>query len=436
MKTLRFIIFLAWRNVVRYRKRTAQCFLILFAGSFSVMLVDSYMKGYSAASTARIVAQTGHLDAHAAGYLTAAEAMPLDLAIGDADGTIARMIETGSRSVSEGVIVLASPIVGTGCMLSNGDVSRAAAVLATEAYARGRSGVTKTINPLLESVPSAIVSGRFWRDNREAGAILDEKYAKKLALKAGDPLILLGNDAFGSFSMMETTVIAIVREAALPEAAGCVVDLAGLAPVFGLEGKATGISLWFASPSGAVIPKGDAESNAARAIVADLASIPAIEARPFAKISANYAAMFDFLDVFLAGMMAVFAVVAAVGMTNAILLSVQDRVKDIGTLRAIALTSRQAGALIYAETMITGIAAALAAFALGVAFVKFLELTGIGFTFEYASAGSGLPSMIKPRLFVARCAVIAAGSAVFPILAAIIPARAARKLTIRESLGI
>ena len=436
MKTVQFIFFLAWRNVVRYRRRTLQCFLILFAGSFSVMLVDAFMKGYSASSMSRIVSQAGHLDVHAAGYLDAAEAMPLDLAIEDAPGTIGRMLETGSRLATGDVVPLATPLIATGCMLSDGEHSRASPVLVAEAYARTRGSGTAPVNPLLSAVPGSLVRGRFWRDNNDPGAILDGKYARKLGLETGDSLILLGNDAYGSFSMMETAIIAIAREASLPEGVGCVVDYASFAPLFGLEGKATGISLWFATVDGAVIPNGNVEPAAVDGIIADFSSVPGIEARPFSKISANYAAMFDFLDVFLAGMMAVFAVVAAVGMTNAILLSVQDRVKDLGTLRAIALTSREAGGLVYAETLITGIGAALGALLAGFAAITILEMTGIGFKFEYATASSGLPSMIRPRLFPLRIVAISAMSALFPLVAAILPARAARKLTIRESLGI
>ena len=80
MKSIQFIAYLAWRNVVRYRKRTLQSFLILFFGTFCIMLVDSYMKGYSASSIERVVSQSGHLDVHASGYLDSAEAMPLDQA--------------------------------------------------------------------------------------------------------------------------------------------------------------------------------------------------------------------------------------------------------------------------------------------------------------------------------------------------------------------
>lgn len=142
--------------------------------------------------------------------------------------------------------------------------------------------------------------------------------------------------------------------------------------------------------------------------------------------------MFDFLDIFFAGMMVVFIIVAGVGMTNAILLSVQNRVRDLGTLRAIALTSRQAGGLIYAETFIIGAASAVCSFCAAMIAVALLESWGLGIAFELTDIGSALPSSIRPSLFPLRLLVIALISAIFPIVAAALPARTARKLTIRE----
>jgi ABC-type antimicrobial peptide transport system permease subunit len=115
---------------------------------------------------------------------------------------------------------------------------------------------------------------------------------------------------------------------------------------------------------------------------------------------------------------------------------VQDRVKDLGTLRAIALTSRQAALLVYAETLITGVLAALCSLAVGIVTIRLLENVQYSFDFELSSIGSSLPNSIRPTLFIVRLVTISAISAIFPILAAIIPAHMAQKLTIRESLGI
>lgn len=433
MKSNSFIFFLAGRNVVKYGKRTIQSFLIVFLAAFCVMLIDAYMKGFAASATDRVLELCGHVDAHAAGYLDSADAMPLDLAIDDVDGLVERLLTAGYVNVSKGTRIIAAPSVLTGCMLSNGDVSRPSIAYAAESWARATDGGGPTVNPLLSSVKDSLVSGRFF-DGAGGGAILDEKYARKLGLSAGNPVILVGNDAEGSFSMLEVTVIGVAREGSLPDGTGCVVSLAELAPAFGLVGKATAVSFWFVDAATGKLRDSRAEAAAVRAMIATDGQNGDVSIRSFAEISASYAAMFEFLDVFLAGMMAIFILVAGVGMTNAILLSVQDRVKDIGTLRAIALTSKQAGLMVYAETFLTSLAAALCAFLAGTLVVWILTKTGFGFTFELSDLGASLPPRITPILVPARLAVIAAASAAFPVLAAILPARSAKRLTIRECL--
>lgn len=445
MNSIKLVLFLAWRNVLRYRRRTIQSFLILFCGAFCIMLIDAYMKGFAASSIERVVSQSGHLDVHAAGYMDSAEAMPMDLVIDDADGVMKTMLSAAAAATSPGTGIILSPSALTGCMLSNGEISKPAAVLAAEPYARASSkgwapasasaSASAPANPMLSDARSAIVAGHYFLDPAEQGALLDEKFAGRLGLTVGDSLILLGNDAYGSFSMMETKIIGVVREASLPEGTGCVVDLASFAPVFGLEGKAAAISLWFVSGDNAKPLGSKAEPAAVQSVMAALKGKANLEARPFSAISSSYAAMFEFLDVFLAGMMAIFVIVAGVGMTNAILLSVQDRVRDLGTLRAIALSSRQAGALIYAETLITSLAAALAALGLGMLTVWVLQISGLGIRFEFSDIGANFPDSIRPKLFPMRLLAIAAMSAAFPLLAAALPARGARKLTIRECLG-
>jgi len=441
MNSIKLVMFLAWRNVLRYRKRTIQSFLILFCGAFCIMLIDAYMKGFAASSIERVVSQSGHLDVHAAGYMDSAEAMPMDLVIDDAEGVMETMLSAAVSAASPVTEILLSPSVLTGCMLSNGEISKPAAVLAAEPYARASfkaqasAPAPAPANPMLSNARLAIVAGHYFLDPSERGALLDEKFARRLSLAVGDSLILLGNDAYGSFSMMETKIIGVVREASLPEGTGCVVDLASFAPVFGLEGKAAAISLWFVSGD-AMKPLGSkAEPDAVRSVIAALKGNANLEARPFSAISSSYAAMFEFLDIFLAGMMAIFVLVAGVSMTNAILLSVQDRVRDLGTLRAIALSSRQSGALIYAETLVTSLAAALAALGLGMLTIWILQASGFGIRFEFSEIGANFPDSIRPQLFPMRLLAISAMSAAFPLLAAALPARGVRKLTIRECLG-
>jgi len=440
MKSANLLFFLGWRNVARYRNRTLQTFLVLFLGSFSIMVVDAFMQGYRESSVRRIVMEQGHMDIHGAGYLESSGGMPLDKSVPSLEAAAALVVGSAQPALKEGTTLVLAPSIETGCLVSDGSESRAALVLATEYFVHPSSGGVR-INPLLEGASRSLTEGRFPAAGERGGAILDERIASKLNVRAGDEIILTGTDAFGSFSMASAPVLALAREDSLPGGFGCVVGISDFAPAFGLEDQCTKLTVWAALEDGTVIPSGNAGANAYHAVSDALGAGQSalgaeIEVRPFEKISAGSEAMFDFLDFFLSGMLAVFAVVAIVGITNAILLSVQDRTRDIGTLRAIALTSGQSSILVYVETLIIGLLASACALAAASAVVAVLVKTGAGIRFELSDLGTALPDSIMPALFPMRLAAAAAFSAVFPLAAAVLPARRVRRLTIRECLAI
>lgn len=437
MDTIQFIIFLATRNVKRYWKRSVQTFAIIFVGALCIMLVDSFMRGFSVSTIDRIVAQSGHLDVHAHGYLDSAEAYPLDIAVAAAEGTERAMLSATLGLTDKGTKAVAAASVSTAGMLSNGETSSAGGVYGTEPFAMDTRGERVVPNPALRQCEDRLLRGRFFDGPGDTGAIIDEKLARKLGLEPGKGVILIGTDSYGSFGMAEIPVIGIVKEGCLPEGAACLTDLSSLQSALGMEGSACSIALWFGKdgPGGFAALGTESEKKAVRSVLSEMAD-RGLEARPFSAIAAEYSAMFDFLTYFMMGMTLVFALVAGAGMANAILLSVQDRSKDLGTLRAIALSSRGTGLLVMAETFIVGTLASLCAFAMGIIAIWILERTGLSFTFQPgAKNGSGFASTIRPLLGPGRLGVIAIICGVFPIVSAIFPIRVASKLTVREALA-
>lgn len=425
-----FLWFLAGRNVRRSWRRSLQSFLILFCGALCVIVVDSFLRGFAQSASVRIVGQSGHLDVHAPGYLESAEATPLDLAVAEVQQTARTLAQIAGQKASPGTRVVAASSILTGCMISDGETSRGAMVWGFDIEALDAEGKT-ILNPALADLPGKVTSGRFFRGPEDRGLLLDAKVAARLGVLPEATVILVGTDAFGSFAMIEVPVLGIVAAGALPGEAGALADRESLGPGLGMDNAATALSLWFLDAKTGTVLASKAEPEAAQAAAAAAGAL-GLKARPFAEISAGSAVMFDFLDLFLGGMMAVFAVVAGVGMANAILLSVQDRVKDLGTLRAIALSSRQAGRLIYCETLLVGTASATAALAVGMLLVWTLETTGVAITFDLSTISSGLPDDLRPVFFPDRIALLALVSAVFPLLAAVLPARTASRLTVRE----
>jgi putative ABC transport system permease protein len=114
-------------------------------------------------------------------------------------------------------------------------------------------------------------------------------------------------------------------------------------------------------------------------------------------------------------------IVALLGIVNTLALSVHERTREIGMLRAVGMTRRQGRRMVRAEAIITAAIGALLGIVLGIAFAAIVSrpLAEDGFVFE-------LP--IVTLVVVVVLAVIAG------VLAAIPPARRASKVDVLRAV--
>ena len=124
---------------------------------------------------------------------------------------------------------------------------------------------------------------------------------------------------------------------------------------------------------------------------------------------------------FLYVMLGMAVVISLFGIVNTLALSVFERTREIGMLRAVGMTRRQLRRVVRYESVITAVIGGILGIAVGLTFgwilSKGLEDQGIVFSIPY-----GL-------LFAVVGAAIVAG-----ILAAILPARRAARLNVLEAL--
>ncbi len=126
----------------------------------------------------------------------------------------------------------------------------------------------------------------------------------------------------------------------------------------------------------------------------------------------------------LVALLALAVVIALLGIVNTLALSVVERTRELGLLRAIGMRRAQLGAMIAGEAMIIAVLGALLGIALGV---------GLGSALAAALTGSnGAATVAVPGT---QLLVYVIGAAVAGIVAAIAPARRAAKLNMLAAIA-
>ena len=120
-------------------------------------------------------------------------------------------------------------------------------------------------------------------------------------------------------------------------------------------------------------------------------------------------------------LLAMALLIALFGIANTLALSIHERRRELGMLRAIGMSRRQVRTMIRYEAVITALIGAILGMVLGIVFAALIAqpLKDEGFTLSYP-----IGSLIFLLAF----------SAVIGVLAAILPARRASRLDVLESL--
>ena len=428
MRTLVLFVKMAARNAAKYRRRSVQSAAAIFLGVLFVALAGAFLAGFAFRLTQNFIERQGHVVVTAPGYAERSEMMPLDR-------LIPRAVEARASIESAAPGTTAFPALYAPGLVSRGGPSDETAPGESEGVVC--AGVTPwsvdAINPALGSVHRRITSGRFFEGPADPGMILADTTAAAIGVSPGDRVIFLGSDVYGSFSMIELPLLAVFAADEYAEEWSCVVDLPSLQAVTGTGDAAAQMAVYATDTDGIPLePR--AAAGSVRSVEAAAGALGLV-ARPWDAASGSISAMMGFLDSFMVIAYVLFAVVAIVGITNSILLSVQDRIRDFGTLRAIAFTSGGVSTIIAVEALLLGACASfLAVLAAGGASLYF-EHHGIPMGRFLQGVWTSFPSELTTLTNPVQLLVSFAAGTLTPVLAALYPAGVVRAMSIRQALG-
>lgn len=256
-----------------------------------------------------------------------------------------------------------------------------------------------------------------WTDGSDAtlaalgprDAVVEARVADRFGLRVGGQL----RATTPSGRTVEYTVRGIYRDTAL--LTGFAAPLATVAADFG-DDKANSALLKVAD--------GTPVSAVAAALAVRLrADFPTVEAQSQAQLKASQRDRLAQVLVLIYALLALSVLVSVLGVVNTLALSLHERVREIGMLRAVGTTRRQVGAIVVGESTIISAIGATLGLAAGV---------GLATAVTYAFRDDGL----EPAVPVVTLVVLAAGALVAGVAAAAVPARTAARVDLLEALSV
>ena len=415
---------LALRNLVRARRRTLLTGGTMALGTAALVLGSGVADGISRQLVSGLVTtQTGHLQV---------VARPLDFEPQNSP------FDAYSQERLPGAVELARRIETEGAAVG---VQRAVPLL----YARGtaiagnRTTLASIIGidvpreaDLLAAAPA--VAGVPLPPGDPLAVYVSQAMARKLRLQPGDSVSFVVQTPQGAVNSGDGVVCGVFRKGAPWHENAFYVPLAAAQALMDWPGDATSVRVLLArSGEGALF-----EAQAAISALVARSAPPAV-AGTRVRVETHRQAGRFFFSIIQANQTALVVLssflflAAAVGVVNSMLMSVHERTREIGTVRALGMRRGVVVQMFVMEGLVLGLLSAAAGLLAGSAVVLYLGARGIAMntlTLAWLAGGDRL----WPVLRAASMGRAALAIALLSTLAALYPARVASRLEPREAL--
>ena len=161
-----------------------------------------------------------------------------------------------------------------------------------------------------------------------------------------------------------------------------------------------------------------------------------IEARTLNELLGPVASMLRFTDIFYALFFGFLVALAAFAIVNTMTVAVFERMREIGTLKALGMTDNEIFELFTLEGALLGLAGGLTGSALGYGLAAILAKHGINYGSMLKNISLPIPYVVYPKLDIGTVLFALLLVLVMSVLASAIPSWSARKLTPAEALRV
>jgi len=407
---------LAVKNLLRYKRRTLLTGMLITVGVVAVIVFVGLSGSFKRAIVGQITDSVlSHLQVHRKGYLASIDNLPLDRMLP------AKAFQKLSAILArDDGLAAFSPRIKFGAMLSN--------------YAQTTNVRLNGVDPAKEQavvplLPARIKNAAHEGETLKKGEVLlPEVLARGLAIKTGDTIVLVANNKDGSVNGMTFKVAGVVEGLMGPGGRDGYLHIEDAAALLRMETPEI-------SEVAVRTKNFDQLAAVAERLRSSLEPIvnkqgkPMFELHTWDQLTPFYNVV-RMIDVMTLGIKVILIAVVLISVLNVMMMSVYERVREVGTLAAMGTQPSRIMALFVAEGFCLGLVSALTGAAVGLGTLWLLNLTGVEVAFGRGNQVFALSPTVEPIEVVSACLIVLGVS----ILASLQPAAKAARLEPVEAL--
>lgn len=401
---------LAWRNVLRNRRRTLLTVAIFATGTLAVLSAFGFVSAsFHGLREATIAAQVGHFQVGAPGQFEGFERKPMETAMSPGQVDEARQALATQPEVKFSMRRL--QFEG---LIANGDRT-----LATVG-----SGIEPELETRLSGVFARIVAGEALMPEASGDeamqVLVAVDLAQALGVKPGDQVTIMSTTERGGLNGIDLRVQGLYRTG-IPE-------LDRRAVLMPLAAAQLLLDTGKVSRLVAVVDRTEhADSVVARVRQA----LPGLEVQGWEELASFYRQVVSLYGNLFSVLGVIIGVVVLLSVSNAMLMSLMERVREQGTLLAIGIPASRVVRNFLTEGAIVGLLGAVLGLVLAAAAAFVVNLAGIEMP---PPPGRTTPYPLLIFVEPAAYAVVALGMVALGVLAAGLSQASARKMSVLQQL--
>lgn len=415
MKALGTIFGVAFRNVTRNVKRTTLTALAVFIGLTVAITVRGLLNGLQTGIKDQITrAETGDVQIHHDQFKDSPDMMPLDLNI-TLDAAFTKQVFSNPE-----VRAMAGRIVFGG-LINNEDQT-----VTTTYFARGIDSENEDkVNPLMKD---NLFKGRMPRPAKKETdvkeIVVTKQLAKMLKLKIGSEIMLTGKTLEGSMAASDVKVVGIFElKLATMNRRMVLMHLKSAQLMLHMGNRVTEI----------VVDIKDASRSEAVAVALQKMLTGKgfkVQVDAWEEIAKMYSTIMQLQNVVFAVISAVLFILVLTGIINTMLMTVYERVREIGTMMAMGVKRRRVLMMFLFESICIGLIGSVLGVIAGSSIVALLNRKGIVFVLPGSEGTVVVLPSVTPTFVLLSVALALVGA----LLAALYPAWRASKLRPAEAI--